>query len=102
MAAGSIVKQPTEWTLKEGVIIMEKVLRAKFQPNHMKAILRSTGTKMIVEATRNPIWGIGQPFTSPNVLQPGTSNGQNLLGSILMKIRDDLVLKESGQANTPL
>ena len=102
MAAGSVVKQPTEWTLKDGVTIMERVLRVKVSPNHMKAVLRSTGNKMIVEATRNSIWGIGQPFTSPNVLQPETYNGQNLLGVILMKIRDELVLEDSGQANTPL
>ena len=90
MTAGSIVKQPAEWTVKEGAMLMEKALRVKFKSDHMKAKLKSTGKRQIVEATRNPIWGIGQPFSSPNVLQPGTFNGQNLLGKILMKIRCEL------------
>ena len=90
MAAGSSVRQTPEWTQKEGMMIMEKALRAKFSPQHMKAKLRLTGKRQLAEATWNKLWGIGQPFTSPNVLQPATYSGQNLLGSLLMKLRDEI------------
>ena len=90
MAAGSSVRQTPEWTQKEGMMIMEKVLRAKFSPQHMMAKLRLTGKRQLAEATWNKQLGIGQPFTSPNVLQPGTYSGQNLLGSLLMKLRDEI------------
>ena len=36
MEAGSVAKQPTESTLKEGAMIMERVLHSKFYPYHMK------------------------------------------------------------------
>lgn len=91
MAAGFAVKQTPEWTKEEGIRIMEKAIRAKFNCEHMKAKLKLTGTRQLVEATRNKLWGIGQPFTSPNVLQPGTYSGQNFLGKLLMKLRDDLL-----------
>ena len=91
MAAGSAVNQTPEWTKDEGLKIMEKAIRAKFNCEHMKAKLKLTGTRHLVEATRNKLWGIGQPFTSPNVLQPETYSGQNLLGKLLMKLRDDLL-----------
>ena len=90
MAAGSAVRQTPEWTRKEGMIIMEKALRAKFNPAPMKAKLQLTGKRLLVEASWNKLWGIGQPFTSPNVLQPSTYTGQNLLGTLLMKLRDEL------------
>ena len=91
MAAGASVRQTPEWTEKQGIKIMEKALRAKFKPEHMQAKLRLTEKRQLVEATRNRLWGIGQPFTSPNVLQPGSYGGQNLLGKLLMKLRDELL-----------
>ena len=102
MAAGSAVKPPPEWTFKEGAKIMEKVLRVKFSSKPMRDKLLSTETRQIVEATRNPIWGIGQPFTSPNILQPGTHNGKNLLGQILMKLRGELTQQKPEHDDTPL
>jgi len=90
MVAGSTVKPSQEWIQKEGLGIMKQALKAKFHPQHMKAKLTACGKRLIVEATRSRIWGIGQPFTSPNVLQPDTYNGQNLLGTLLMELRDEL------------
>ena len=90
MAAGRSVRQTTEWTLREGRAIMKKVLKCKFSTEAMKKKLKSTGNRLLAEATRHSCWGISQPFTSHNVLNPDTHRGHNLLGTILMEIRSEL------------
>ena len=70
MAAGKAVKKQREWIKKEGKALMKKAVKSKFSSESMKVMLRSTGKRKIVEATRNPYWGIGEPFTSLNVLNP--------------------------------
>jgi len=97
MAAGKAVKKQREWTNKEGKEIMKKAVKIKFSSESMKVMLRSTGKRKIVEATRNPHWGIGEPFTSLNVLNPRYQKGDNLMGMILMEIRD-----EFEEAKTPM
>ena len=97
MAAGRCVRQATDWTMKEGKAIMKKVLQIKFSSGTMKTKLMSTGKRLLVEATRHPCWGIGQPFTSHNVLNPETHKGHSLLGNLLMEIREELTQIPSDQ-----
>jgi ribA/ribD-fused uncharacterized protein len=75
----------------EKVGIMEKAVRAKFnQRPDLKKLLISTGSKTIVEnaGANDSLWGAG-----------ADGKGQNLLGRILMHIRDELTGKIA--ANTP-
>ena len=90
MAAGRSVRQTPEWTLNEGRAIMKKALKSKFSCGSMSKKLKSTGNRLLAEATRHPCWGIGQPFTSHNVLSPDTHRGHSLLGKLLMEIRSEL------------
>ena len=62
--------------------IMEEILRAKtLQHEKVQSILRATGSKEIIEnSPTDAVWGIGPE-----------GNGQNMLGTIWMKIRRDLV-----------
>jgi ribA/ribD-fused uncharacterized protein len=61
--------------------IMEEILRAKtLQHEKVQKLLRATGSKEIIEnSPTDAVWGIGPE-----------GNGQNMLGTIWMKIRRDL------------
>lgn len=64
---------------------------AKFSQNiYLKKYLLSTKDKTIVEASPyDKVWGIG--FSEKNVnINDQTEWGENLLGKILMKVREEL------------
>ena len=63
------------------VAVMREVVRAKFtQHADIRQVLLSTGDAMIVEHTENDsYWGDG-----------GDGSGKNMLGRILMDVRDEL------------
>ncbi len=62
------------------VAIMEEILRAKFEQHEkVQRILKETGSKLVIEnSPMDDFWGIGSE-----------GNGQNMLGKLWMKIRDD-------------
>jgi len=63
------------------VEVMERVVRAKFsQHDHLRELLLSTGDARLVEHTEHDsFWGDG-----------GDGSGTNMLGRILMRVRDAL------------
>lgn len=63
---------------------------AKFSQNsELKDFLLSTSNREIVEASPvDNIWGIG--FSSDKAMENVNKWGQNLLGKVLMKVREDL------------
>ncbi|OGI90475.1 hypothetical protein A2911_02710 [Candidatus Nomurabacteria bacterium RIFCSPLOWO2_01_FULL_40_15] len=64
---------------KDKIYIMEEILRVKLQQHEkVQRTLKETGSKEIIENNPNDeFWGIG------------SGNGQNMLGKIWMKIRDN-------------
>jgi len=65
---------------------------AKFTQNiEMGDFLRSTGDDVIVEASPyDKVWGIGMDQHHPDILDPSKWKGENLLGKVLMKVRDNI------------
>ena len=64
-------------------------LRAKFVQNpHLLCVLLSTGNKLLVESSKDNIWGTGIPLYRWDCLQHKYWNGNGLLGELLMEIRD--------------
>ena len=63
---------------------------AKFEQNEaLKKYLLSTKNSIIVEASPyDKIWGIGLKKDHPNAKDMATWNGLNLLGFVLMEVRD--------------
>jgi len=65
---------------------------AKFRQNKaMCEYLLNTGDLILAEAAPNDkIWGIGLAATDPRVQNPAEWNGENVLGEVLMKVRETL------------
>jgi len=65
---------------------------AKFQQNNkLGDFLKSTGDKIIVEASPyDKVWGIGMSMNDPDILDESKWRGKNLLGKALMKARESL------------
>ena len=63
---------------------------AKFSQNEeLKEVLLSTGDKELVEASPyDAIWGIG--FDEKNALKNKDNWGRNLLGKVLMEVREEI------------
>lgn len=64
----------------------------KFSQNENLAVeLLSTGDRVLVEASPiDFIWGVGLAVDDPRVLDPSNWKGLNLLGKVLMRVRDRL------------
>ena len=79
------------WTkCKEEVVYHAN--HAKFTQNSsLKDLLLSTGDKVLAEASPyDKIWGIGLDAKHPDSTNPSKWKGENLLGKILMKVREEL------------
>ncbi len=64
----------------------------KFSQNEdLKDFLINTGDRVLVEASpRDRIWGIGMAQSNEKAMNPNLWRGQNLLGYVLMEVRDQL------------
>ena len=71
--------------------IMEKAVRTKFvQHPSLRTQLMETGDKVIGEANpRDTYWGIGTSMNLEKAKYPSKWRGKNMLGKLLMKLRDD-------------
>lgn len=65
---------------------------AKFSQNEeLKEFILSTGEKVLVEASPyDKIWGINRKMDDPDITNPNSWGGENLLGFVLMETRDIL------------
>lgn len=80
-----------EW-LEKCIPIMEDGLKSKFEqnPDMLKQLL-DTGDSIIAEASPvDPIWGIGLAAEDPLAQDFSTWKGTNLLGQILMSVREKI------------
>lgn len=71
---------------------MYKVNYEKYSQNtRLKNILLNTSDKMIIEANpKDTRWGIGLSAEDDRVLDESQWQGENLLGKVLMQVRDEL------------
>lgn len=80
-----------EW-LEKCIPIMQDGLKSKFEQNQeMLKQLLDTGNSIIAEASPvDPIWGIGLTAEDPLAQDVSTWQGTNLLGQILMSVREKI------------
>ena len=86
---------PTIWDAHKYDIVI-KANELKFSQNpELGAYLKATNNQTIVEASPfDRIWGIGMSQNNPKALDPEQWNGENLLGYVLMEVREDLLNQE--------
>ena len=67
--------------------------RAKFtqSPALLEALLATRGTELVEASPFDRIWGIGLGADHPAASDPSKWRGQNLLGRILTRLRDELI-----------
>jgi ribA/ribD-fused uncharacterized protein len=79
------------WVRHRFDIVVRGSLGKFKQHEDMGRLLRTTGTKVLVEASpRDRIWGIGMGASNERVEDPARWRGQNLLGFALMEVRSQL------------
>ena len=118
LAANEILKQPTSFackTVSRKIILSDDVehwskvastlclpgIKAKFAQNpDLLDILRNTGDQKLVESSYDRLWGTGIPIHNQDCLKPETWTSNGLLGTMLMKIREELPTIPSGNEGT--
>lgn len=86
---GARISSSPRW--KQGIAkeVMEKANLAKYTQNeHLKSVLSSTKTKMLVEASaKDQYWGIGAGIRNALNTPSDSWSGENHMGKILEKVR---------------
>ena len=78
-----------EWNKrKEG--IMKDILKVKFRNTTLAKLLKDTGAKHLAEARKDDSWATGIPLYNKSAFDKKKWSGKNLLGKILMEVRDEL------------
>ena len=94
---GRMVKNynETEWAKVRYNAMLEPCI-AKFEQNiDQRETLLSTSNRVLVEGSPyDRVWGVGLHWTDEEILDDNNWNGLNLLGKVLMEVRDKLVIKE--------
>jgi len=67
--------------------------RAKFTQNAelLAALLATRGTQLVEASPTDRIWGVGLAAEDARIDDPSKWRGQNLLGKVLTRLRDDLL-----------
>ena len=78
-------------------VLSEPGISAKFDQNPtLKSLLVSTGDKLVVEASRDPVWGTGIPLNNREVLTRSKWVGNGILSDSLMDIKLKAVEESHG------
>ena len=88
---GRYVKGKEDIWMTHAKDVMLPAIRAKFEQNPaLQKYLISTGDKILGEASQDRFWGIGYSLGKPEVLDHHIWQGKNILGEMLMTVREEL------------
>jgi ribA/ribD-fused uncharacterized protein len=70
---------------------------AKFTQNaHLLQLLLATaGTELVEASPTDRVWGVGLSQEDPRIQNPSQWRGQNLLGKVLTRLREDLLAQRA-------
>ena len=81
------------WNGVRQIVVYRGLLEKFGQNDELKKLLLETGDSVLAEcAVKDRIWGIGLSMTNPDRMDRACWMGQNLLGSALMMVREDLAM----------
>ena len=91
---GNEVKLSNDIWIPEARQAIFRACKEKFmQNNRARQFLKDTGDTILVEASTDKIWGIGVSLNDKNLPDQAKWAGDNLLGKVLMEIRNELFPK---------
>lgn len=70
---------------------------AKFtqNPDLLELLLATAGTELVEASPTDRIWGVGLSEEDPRIQNPSQWRGENLLGKVLTRLREDLLAKRA-------
>ncbi len=72
--------------------VMKELLRIKVERcTQFRDTLIQSGTKILAEATGNTLWATGLDVSTTSITKPEYWPGMNMLGMMLMELRDSLI-----------
>jgi hypothetical protein len=79
--------------LRERERIVYEGNHAKFTQNAplLAALLATAGTELVEASPMDRVWGVGLSEEDPRIQDPSLWRGQNLLGKVLTRLREDLL-----------
>lgn len=69
---------------------MVSVITSKFSSHKLRYKILNTENKLLVEASKDSIWGIGVALNSKYLEDTSKWKGSNLLGKALMEVRENI------------
>lgn len=79
------------WSEKRYQVMLDVCLAKFSQNSDQRETLLNTGDRILVEGSPyDKIWGVGIHWAEESILDENNWKGQNLLGKVLMKVRDIL------------
>ncbi len=100
-ALGRKVKgfEESRWRSERERIVYEGN-HAKFTQNEalLETLLATAGTELVEASPTDRIWGVGLSEEDSRIHDPALWRGQNLLGKVLTRLREDLLAARGGGA----
>lgn len=75
---------------KEHLVFIGTLAKFKQNPYMLKTLLLTEDLEIVEASPYDKIWGIGMDIDHPNILDKSKWLGENLLGKVLMKVRNEL------------
>ena len=83
-----------EWLTSSEELVYKGILAKFNQSDYLKNFLLATKDSLIVEASRDTVWGVGLTMSDDNIWVMDKHRGENKLGKILMRVRCDIKAKK--------
>ena len=88
---------PAVWNIRRRFHMRDAVAMKFWQNDDLRELLLSTGNAILAEASpRDTFWGIGYSGSNPKAHDPAQWRGRNVLGNMLMYLRDEMREEQEG------
>lgn len=75
---------------KEQIVYEGNIAKFSSNPNLLKKLMETHPTRLVEASPYDTVWGVGLGAHDPQIHDSSKWKGQNLLGDILTRVREDL------------